>query len=308
MRKVVINAFILIFCLVKPALSFGYSIDVALLSELEQGFSNYSHLNFQQYLQLKANRDAKLLQAQRLVFQYLQSTPFQVMPETTSLTDLQWQQIVRSQNHLYANPVMFQTGLEILSNELMLPLQGRQTDCRMVGKTLRFLSYGVGKDQTTSKMKSLESELIIMHIYAAFIGAKSFSQNFPCVEEFANIEIAQVKPELKCPPRTNQICSYFDRESIYAIARLAGEYTDQKLLYFEGLVAPKKQHSLWGKKSTYLMGSYFLDGPQRSWKYSFEIPKQSKSPIASKLETTDENMNSIEAMQNFAELGALITQ
>lgn len=234
-----------------------------IVQDITTQFAAFKSVNMQQYLVLKKNKNAGLLNAQRALHQYLQSTSVTMMP--APLVDLGsgWAKILDSRPQIFENPVIVQTGLEILSQEI---LKQQQAQCLTVTNTLRFIAGGVNQwGKGFPGLDYRRNQLVILHMFAAYTD-NQFPNILPCQEDINNL--AKNYPELKNQTAPGcLICEtgkFVDRETRISVMVLAKPF----LQY-----VPWAQLQAWGPESYFSGYKVRLRAP-----LYLKPPSQSRDP------------------------------
>jgi len=289
----------------------GYEtqFETEVVNELTTQFAPFKAINMDQYLALKHGKNAKLLEAQRNLYQYLQSTSIKMMPGPKEATG-SWIEILDSRQQVFDNPAIVQTGLEILSREI---LKNEEAQCPTIINTIRFISGGI--KQRGHQVPGLDyrrNQLLILHMLAAY-SDDQYKNILPCQDVIS--DLTKRFPELKnqtfpnCPTCTPG--KFFDRETRFSMMVLAKSF-----LYW----MPQKNFNLWGAKSGFggYMESLHLPvyinppGEDRGWEEDFFI--QIKGPFDAKafVNVKDPDTvyggiperDSMQVMEMYAELAA----
>ncbi|MFS4459129.1 hypothetical protein [Bdellovibrio sp. HCB2-146] len=183
------------------AASYEIVLDQAVVQEIGAQFASFKSINLQQYNQLKQSQNAQLLEAQRSLYQFLQSTMITTMPEPTKgAGDVKdWADMLDRRTQLFDNPVIVQTGFEILARELSKGIEGAQ--CSTVRNTIRFISTGVpswgGKTPGLDYRNNL---LLTAHMFSSYVDGQ-LPKILPCQDEI--LDFTKVQPELKFKKHEN---------------------------------------------------------------------------------------------------------
>ncbi|MFS4458784.1 hypothetical protein [Bdellovibrio sp. HCB2-146] len=241
------NKFIfVIVSLVLSSVTFANStvknMDLQALADLESEFKVFEKISMAQYLRLKETKDARLVNAQTMVHQYIDSSVLQVVPAPDKATQDEINAEYERREQHFHNPVMFQTGLEIIAHELVKPAD--EMKCPLVFKTLRFLALGVdGLGKTTPGLDYRRNQLMLLHLYAAYV-SNSEENALPCEDELNSY--IRANPSLKntyrpgCELQPWDITClvtngrYGDVESLIAAVKLARAFGSRDIYSFNG--------------------------------------------------------------------------
>jgi len=177
------------------AQSYEIVLDQAVVQEIGAHFESFRTIDLSKYNQLKQTQNSQLLEAQRSLYQFLQSTMITTMPEPTKgAGDVKnWPQMLDRRTQLFDNPVIVQTGFEILARELSKGTKGAQ--CSTIRNTIRFISTGVpnwgGKTPGLDYRSNL---LLTAHMFSAYVDGQ-IPNLLPCQDEIQ--DFTKVYPELK---------------------------------------------------------------------------------------------------------------
>jgi hypothetical protein len=283
-----------------------------IVQDITTQFAPFKSLNWKQYLALKESKNAKLLDAQRMMHQYLQSTSVTMMPgPTIELGD--WVKIFNGRPQIFDNPVIVQTGLEVLSQEIM---KQEQAQCLTISNTLRFIASGVNQwgGKGFPGLDYRRNQLVILHMFAAYAD-NQFPDILPCQSDIN--DLAKNYPELR--DKTAPGCvrcekgKFVDRETRISTMVLARTF----LQFY-----PWAQLQAWGPESHFsgykvrLRAPLYLNPESRTQEFYGNgfLDLQIKGHFSSKAMIRDEDdldyvndipqKDSMEVFKYFAELAA----
>lgn len=242
---------------VKQEFAKSKRIDSQVLQELQDQFRPFDNISPSQYLALKNAKNNLLLEAQKNLSQYLQSTVTELLPPPGRASAEQIRRANDLRQQFFASPTMVQTGFEILANELLKP--ENQVQCSLVVNTIRFAA--LGSDPWGRKAPGLDyvrNQLLIVHLYASYV--RDMMRNaLPCQAEINSQPM--VRPELYeqyhpgCPD-TDTDCEldrnrYVDAETRLGIMKMAKAFSDRDSFDFEGGMK-RKSGGLFGNKHGFI--------------------------------------------------------
>lgn len=264
------------------------SVDNSVLAEIEREFQQFDGITMAQYLNLKKNRNSDLLNAQRMVKQYLDSTALQLTSDPSIATQNEINAEFNRRQQFYKSPLMIQTGLEIVAHELLKPQEKIQ--CPVVATALRFVALGVdGWGNKTPGLDYINNQLMIVHLYAAMV-ERNHGNALPCEQEFSDLTIKN--PSLKnqyrpgCGPNSWDVrCQtekgkFWDTETLMAITKLARTYVKNDYSFSGG--GGSSRSGFFGMSKGYYASyetSIYFDAPekaQRRWAtlvFEYERPR-----------------------------------
>lgn len=273
MNKVFFFIISLVFTNMTFANSTVKNLDPQALADLANEFKAFEKVSMSQYLRLKESKNSQLANAQTMVLQYIDSSVLQVVPAPDRATQDEINAEYERREQYFRNPVMFQTGLEIIAHELVKPAD--EMKCPLVFKTLRFLALGVdGLGKTTPGLDYRRNQLMILHLYSAYV-SNSEESSLPCEDELNSY--IRTNPSLKntyrpgCELQPWDITClvtngrYGDVESRIAAVKLARAFGARDIYSFDGgggsfRYGVLKMKS--GIQGRYTAGTYF-DSPEQ---------------------------------------------
>ncbi|MFS4458782.1 hypothetical protein [Bdellovibrio sp. HCB2-146] len=254
---------------VKQEFAKSKRIDSQVLQELQDQFRPFDNISPAQYVALKKAKNSSLIEAQRNLSQYLQSTVTELLPQPGRASAEQIRRANDLRQQFFASPTMVQTGFEILSNELLKP--ENQIQCSVVVNALRFTA--LGSDPWGRKAPGLDyvrNQLLVVHFYASYV--RDMMKNaLPCQAEINSQPM--VRPELYeqyhegCSDAADTECEldrnrYVDAETRLGIMKMARAFNDRDSFDFEGAIK-RKSGGLFGNKHGFI-ARYTSDGLMNS--------------------------------------------
>lgn len=167
-------------------------IDQSVITDIQNEFRGFDNISMTQYLALKKQKNPQLLNAQRMVHQLLQSSLIEMLPPPIRATEEELEEAFLTRQQVFNSPVIIQTGLEIIANEL---LKTEDLQCKTIVNAIRFISVAADPSgNQTPGLDYVRNQLLIMHLTAAYVN-KQAKGSLPCQNEINDATI--LDPSLK---------------------------------------------------------------------------------------------------------------
>ncbi|MNL00921.1 hypothetical protein D3C87_1213690 [compost metagenome] len=167
-------------------------IDQSAITDIQNEFQRFEKISMEQYLALKKQKSPQLLNAQRMVYQFLQSSLIEILPPPIRATEEELENGFLVRQQVFNSPIIIQTGLEIIANEL---LKSEDLQCKTVINAIRFISVAADPSgNQTPGLDYVRNQLMIMHLVSAYVN-NQVKGALPCQKEINDATI--LDPTLK---------------------------------------------------------------------------------------------------------------